>query len=143
MNALNSRALLSGSLKIIDVEASGYFGSQLSFETGEPTIFEILSNNQELIISRKFTLHNAYPNPINPVTTISYDIPENNFVNLTIFDMAGRKIKTLANKSIVAGFNSVRWKGLDEQYQPVPTGVYLCVLQAGNFMKTKKIILLK
>ena len=44
---------------------------------------------------------------------------------------------------MVAGFRSVRWRGLDEQYQPVSTGVYLCVLQAGNFRETKKIILLK
>ena len=140
---LENISILSGSLKIIDVEASGYFGRQLSFETGEPTTFELLNTNEELIIPTKIILHNAYPNPFNPYTTISYDMSEDNFVNLTIFDLAGKKIKTLLNESMVAGFRSVRWRGLDEQYQPVSTGVYLCVFQAGNFRETKKIILLK
>ena len=140
---LENISILSGSLKIIDVEASGYFGRQLSFETGEPTTFELLNTNEELIIPTKIMLHNAYPNPFNPYTTISYDMSEDNFVNLTIFDLAGKKIKTLLNESMVAGFRSVRWRGLDEQYQPVSTGVYLCVFQAGNFRETKKIILLK
>jgi len=140
---LENVSIISGSLKIIDVEASGYFGSQLSFETGEPTIFELLHTNEEPNIPTKITLHNAYPNPFNPSATISFDIPEDYFVNLTIFDLAGKKIKTLFNKNMVAGFHSVRWRGLDEQYQTVSTGVYLCVLQTGNFSETKKIIFLK
>ncbi|GIQ98791.1 hypothetical protein CM15mP5_2260 [bacterium] len=60
-----------------------------------PTTFELLNTNEELIIPTKIMLHNAYPNPFNPYTTISYDMSEDNFVNLTIFDLAGK------NKNIV------------------------------------------
>ena len=86
---------------------------------------------------------NSYPNPFNPVTTLQYALPEDALVNIAIYDMMGRHVKTLINRSQTAGYMSVQWNATNDNNEPVSTGVYLYTIQAGEFRKTKKMVLLK
>jgi flagellar hook assembly protein FlgD len=90
-----------------------------------------------------FVLHPAYPNPFNPSTTISYDLPEQAQVTLGIYDLLGKQIKTLVNQSQDAGNRIAVWDGTDDLGRPVSAGVYLYQIQAGDFTQTRKMLLLK
>ena len=90
-----------------------------------------------------YKLHSAYPNPFNPVTTLNYDLPENEMVNIAIYDMMGRIVKTLVKSSQTAGYKSIRWNATDDRNEPVSAGVYLYTIQAGEFRQTRKLVLLK
>jgi hypothetical protein len=91
----------------------------------------------------EFTLSQNYPNPFNPVTTLRYDLTEDAFVNITIYDMMGRVVKTLVNNQQNAGFKSVIWDATNDAGSPVSAGLYLYTIQAGAFRQTKKMVLLK
>ena len=90
-----------------------------------------------------YNLHNAYPNPFNPVLTLRYDLPEDALVNITIYDMMGRQVKTLINRSQTAGYKSVQWNATNDRNEPVSAGLYLYTIEAGQFRQTKKMVLLK
>jgi len=90
-----------------------------------------------------YNLHNAYPNPFNPITTLRYDLPEDALVNITIYDMMGRVVRTMVNSEQNAGNKSVQWNATNNKGEPVSAGVYLYSIQAGEFRQTKKMILLK
>jgi Leucine-rich repeat (LRR) protein len=90
-----------------------------------------------------YNLHFAYPNPFNPITTLRYDLPEGALVNITIYDMMGRIVKTLVNSPQNAGYKSVKWNGTNNAGQPVSAGMYLYTIQGGKFRQTKKIVFLK
>ena len=90
-----------------------------------------------------YTLHQNYPNPFNPITTISYDIPEDALVNITIYDMMGRVVSNLVSSQQNAGYKSIQWNATNNTGQPVSAGLYLYTIQAGDYIQTKKMVLLK
>ena len=90
-----------------------------------------------------FALHENYPNPFNPVTTITYDLPERIMVRLTVFDITGRRIREIVNGYQEAGFQSALWEGTDDRDQPVSGGLYFYQLKAGEFVETRKMLLIK
>ena len=90
-----------------------------------------------------YKLHSAYPNPFNPITSLHYDLPEGGLVNITIYDMMGRIVKTLVNSSQTAGYKSVQWNATNDRNESVSAGLYLYTIQAGEFRQTKKMVLLK
>ena len=73
----------------------------------------------------EFSLHQNYPNPFNPITEIKFDLPENGHVTLTIFNVAGRKTRTLINAEKSVGSYSALWDSKDESGRDVASGVYL------------------
>jgi arabinogalactan endo-1,4-beta-galactosidase len=79
-----------------------------------------------------------YPNPFNPSTTINYSLPTSSNISIVIYDVLGREVVRLIDGFQSAGDHSVIWSAND-----VPGGVYFCRMQSGNFLKTKKIILLR
>ena len=95
------------------------------------------------VMPEKFTLHQNYPNPFNPVTTLRYDLPENGHVNIIIYDMLGRQVKTLMDQTQDAGYRSIIWDATNDYGKPVSAGIYLYQIQAGEYMQTKKMVLLK
>ncbi len=112
-------------------------------ETGE---FVLDNNSLSLsddVIPTSFRTHQNYPNPFNPVTTLRYDLPENALVNITIYDMLGREVKTLINQTQDAGYKSVIWDATNDYGKPVSAGIYLYQIQAGQYISTKKMVLLK
>ena len=90
-----------------------------------------------------FALHQNYPNPFNPITQIKYDLPEDALVNITIYDLMGRSIKSLVNSNQSAGYRSIQWNATNNLGEPVSAGMYIYALQAGEFRQTKKMVLLK
>jgi hypothetical protein len=102
----------------------------------------ILSTDKD-VIPLQYILHQNYPNPFNPVTTLRYDLPENGLVNITIYDMLGREVKTLINQTQDAGYRSIIWDATNDYGKPVSAGIYLYQIQAGEYMQTKKMVLLK
>ena len=94
-------------------------------------------------IITEYNIHQNHPNPFNPVTTLSYDLPEDGIVNITIYDIVGRQVKALLNSPQTAGHRSIQWNATNNAGQQVPAGVYLYRIEAGEFRQTKKIVLLK
>ena len=90
-----------------------------------------------------YNLHNAYPHPFNPVTTLRYDLPEDALVNITIYDMMGRIVSNLVSTQQNAGYKSIQWNATNNKEAPVSAGLYLYTIQAGKFRQTKKMVLLK
>jgi len=97
----------------------------------------------EKLIPELFTLHQNYPNPFNPVTSLRYDLPEDGLVNITIYDMMGRIVKTLVSSSQTAGYKTIKWNATNNRSEPVSAGLYLYTIQAGEFRQTRKMVLLK
>ena len=107
------------------------------------TVFD----NSNVAITRidNFSFDNIYnyPNPFNPVTILRYDLPEDGFVNITIYDMLGNVINQLVNEVQNSGYKSIQWDATNTQGQSVSAGVYFYTIEAGDFRQTKKMILLK
>jgi len=106
-------------------------------------------NGQQLDISNaintpvQFRLNQNYPNPFNPITSLAYDLPKDELVNITIYDMMGRIVSNLVSSQQNAGYKSIQWNATNKQGQPVSAGLYLYEIRAGNFRQTKKMVLLK
>ena len=90
-----------------------------------------------------FKLHQAYPNPFNPITSISYELSKSSNVKLTVYDILGKEISILVNHKQFPGSKIVQWDATDQKGQGVSAGVYLYSIEIDNFRETKKIILLK
>lgn len=86
----------------------------------------------------EFSLLQNYPNPFNPNTTIKYTLPKSSHVTLKIFDILGRELKTLVNGTQEAGYKSVQFSAHN-----LPSGIYFYRLQAGGFMETKKLLVIR
>ena len=90
-------------------------------------------------------LGDAYPNPFNPTTTIKYSVKERAHVSLKVYNVAGQLVRTLVDEMQApaeAGFTK-EWNGMNDQGQPVSSGVYFYKLMTKNFTQTKKMVLLK
>ena len=106
---------------------------------------ELTTKNEDdtEIIPITYLLHQNYPNPFNPITSLRYDLPEDGVVNITIYDIMGRIVKTLLNDSQTAGYKSIEWNAANDRNESVSAGLYLYTIQAGEFRQTKKMVLLK
>lgn len=95
-------------------------------------------NNGIISIPKEYSLSQNYPNPFNPTTSIKYSIPFESLVELKIFNILGQEISTLVNEQKPAGNYEVKFDA-----SVLPSGVYFYRLQAGDFVQTRKMILLK
>ena len=116
-------------------------GDTLTFEV--PIVVQVVSVEPEPFAPEQFSLHQNYPNPFNPFTALRYDIPKNSHVTITIYDMLGKQVKTLINQTQDAGYQSVVWDATNDYGRPVSAGIYLYQIQAGEYIQTKKMVLLK
>ena len=103
----------------------------------------LASNDVINQLPHAFNLYNNYPNPFNPVTTLRYDLPEDALVNITIYDIMGRIVRTLINSQQNAGFKSIQWNATNDAGSPLSAGLYLYKIQADNLVQTSKMVLLK
>jgi|GEM_PF-1136525 len=90
-----------------------------------------------------FALHQNYPNPFNPVTHVVFDLPTVGVVDVVVFDVRGRRVRTLAQGPRGPGRHTVVWDGTDDAGRAVATGVYLCRLRSGSRVQAKKMLLLR
>lgn len=131
---VDSNAKSIGGLSI-DGNGDGIPGDPfvLTFRTQLATSVE-----NDFNLPAKFELYQNYPNPFNPITTIRFDLPEQVFLNLRVFDVHGREITTLINQTLPAGRYNVVFDGNN-----IASGIYYYKIQAGNFFQTRKMLLLK
>ena len=101
----------------------------------------ILENKTPL--NSDFKLYQNYPNPFNPITSLQYDLTKDGVVNITIYDMMGRLVKTLVDGSQTAGFKTVQWDATDDRNEPISAGLYLYTMQKGQHRETGKMVLIK
>jgi hypothetical protein len=94
-------------------------------------------------VPKHFALHDAVPNPFNPRTTLSFSLPSLSHVRLTIYDVRGRLVTTLLDESRGPGRHGVIWDGRDDRQREVASGVYLYRIEAGSFVETKRVVLVK
>ena len=101
-----------------------------------------IKNNLNVIPTNYFLSQN-FPNPFNPITTLKYELPEDSFVDVTVYDLLGNVVKNLINANQSSGYKSLQWDATNNQGEPVSAGIYLYKIQADDFIDTKKMILLK
>jgi hypothetical protein len=92
---------------------------------------------------RAFALNANYPNPFNPMTKISFSLPEKQAVTLTVYAVDGRKVATLLNEVREAGLHEVLWMGRDDSARSVASGTYFYRIDAGPYSQVKKMTLMK
>jgi hypothetical protein len=90
-----------------------------------------------------FSLHQNHPNPFNPITRIRYDLPEACTVRIVVYDVAGRQVAEPVNAMQSAGRYRAVWEGRDASGQPVPSGLYFCRIEAGEFVAVRKMMLVR
>lgn len=110
-------------------------------EVLEPTDVEDLADNPNA--PRSFALFQNHPNPFNPVTQISYQLPQECRVRVTIYNVRGQRVRTLYDGRQGAGTHTLSWDGRDTGGRLLSSGIYLYRLEAGQFHQTRKMTLMK
>ncbi len=114
-----------------------------SLDTFAIKIGDLVSIDGEAVVPNAYTLDQNYPNPFNPVTSIGFSLPETNHVNISIYNLRNQLVHNLIDGNISAGNHRVEWNSLDDTGRPITSGVYLVVMQSGNFREVRKILMLK
>jgi len=94
-------------------------------------------------LPQTFVLKQNYPNPFNPGTIISFEVPADGHVNLSVYNVLGQTVRTLLDEDCIVGRYDVEWNGTDDNGDRVATGIYFYRLTTGDEVKTKKMLLLK
>lgn len=125
------------------------FGNNIENKERDPTIkiYTIESGWINIEDDTKDPLHlrliQNYPNPFNPSTTISYSLKKDSEVSVSIYDISGKLITIIQNEYQTQGEHSITWNGTDSSGRKVGGGTYFCQLKAGDFIQTRKMVLLK
>ncbi len=132
-----------------DLFVGGYFGNAggtISDGIARWTDSKINEEEQKILpelAPTGFLLSQNAPNPFNPTTTIRYELPSNEFVSISVYNILGHKVKTLVNSQMSVGKHSVEWDGTDEAARVVESGVYVYRIMAGSFQSSRKMLFLK
>ena len=109
---------------------------------GSPTGIEEFEDLEDMI-PNDFNLFANYPNPFNPTTTIMYSIPLHSDVELTVYNLLGREVRTLVDTKVGPGYHTVQWDGKDSGGREVSSGMYFYRLKSGQYQESRKMLLLK
>jgi len=121
-------------VKAFDTQDNGTFSNQTwSFTSVASAI-----SGEAVQLPTEFALYQNYPNPFNPTTVIRYDVKQTGLVSLKVFDILGREVTTLVHGTIQAGAHTISWDA-----SGLPSGIYLCQMEAPGFEHTRKLVLLK
>ncbi len=100
-------------------------------------------DERESAMPRATSIRSIHPNPFNPTTRIAFDLSEPSRVELSIYDVSGRRMAVLVDEMMEAGPHEAMWNGLTREGASAASGVYFCTLKAGGRIETKKLILLR
>lgn len=95
------------------------------------------------MLPKAYALYQNYPNPFNPLTSIKFALPKMAYVTLKIYNVLGQEVRTLANGNKPAGYYDIVWDGLDNTGKQTASGIYLYRLHTDDFIKSRKMILIK
>jgi len=126
-------------------DAQSYTSGVNGLPLGDLNYFDVLTDvsNFNNNLPSEYQLSNNYPNPFNPTTNIQYSIPRNELVSLVVYNLLGQKVVTLVNAEFGAGNYNVVWNGKNDFGTKVSSGIYIYQLTAGEFVTSKKMILMK
>lgn len=110
---------------------------------GDPNSVPIPADVEEKQIPTAYRLLNNYPNPFNPSTVITFEIPQSEYVTLKVFNINGQLIRTLTNENLSAGKYEKNWDGKNEIGHEVSSGIYIYRLTAGRFDHSVRMMLMK
>jgi hypothetical protein len=131
----------------LDLTRNRIFSTVAHFSTlavkGKEGSLVNVDDKPELSTPNGYKLSQNYPNPFNPSTRISYYLPEKGKVKLTVYNILGKEVKTLVNKVKQKGKYTVTWDGTNSKGNKVSAGVYLYQLRSKDFIRAKKMILVK
>jgi len=113
-------------------------GNEVISKSDSVTTGTLTSKWRDFVIPKDYSLSQNFPNPFNPTTTISYQLPKSSFVKLTIYDISGRLVDKIIDEKKNAGYYTVEWNA-----ENVCSGVYFYRIEAGNFVAVKKSLLVK
>ena len=99
--------------------------------------------DEEVSIPGEFALHPNFPNPFNPTTSISFQVPARSRVSIKIYNLIGQEIRDLVEKDFEPGFHKIEWNGLDNMGRTAATGVYLIQMKSDHYVTAKKCLLLR
>ncbi len=102
---------------------------------------DVKRNDQQVV--KEFNLDQNFPNPFNPSTEIRFSVKQNSLVVLKIYDVLGREVRTLVNEEMNNGQYSIKWNGDNNSGEKVSSGIYLYRMEAGKYIQSKKMLLLK
>ena len=125
-----------------------YYITAVDFAGNEsdPTLWSgtAVTGVEENDLPTQYALYDNVPNPFNPITTITYDLPRASSVRLMIFDVSGRRVRVLVDESnVLPGRHEAVWRGRDQTGSEVAAGVYFYRLETREFSATERMILLK
>ncbi len=106
------------------------------------TVSDVLSSSTDHL-PKKLDIRHAHPNPFNNSVSISFEIPNSKNVNLSIFDMKGRKVRQMSLGKLKNGFHNVVWDGKNNLGNELSSGIYMAVLEIGDKFNVQKISLVK
>jgi hypothetical protein len=127
----------------VDIDVTWEDECGISYSTMVQKTFDDILTGGDPIAENRFALQQNYPNPFNPTTEIVFELKESSRVELVIFDVSGKHIRTLVNGGRPAGFNRATWDGRDDNGRSVTSGVYFYRVTAGPFEATRRMVLLK
>ena len=129
-----------------EIPALTFANIRLFDMAAEPVGVEL--GNSEVVtaaLPEHFQLHQNFPNPFNPATTIRFDLAAPAHVDLSVYNTTGQKVQSLVNRSLEAGIHTARWEGNDESGNSMPAGLYLCriIIDNGAYTRINKMIFVK
>ena len=143
--------LFSQQLKLHDCDGS--LGGSQGFPSGTCNCSGALPNegydcngiwlNNDVSLPMEFKLYDNFPNPFNPTTNIMFDVPKVDFIEITIYNINGQKVKDLHSGYFAPGQHSVLWNGTDNYGGTVASGVYFYSMKATGFDRKNKMVLIK
>ena len=111
--------------------------------TPEPYIVNDIEQTSDNITVTDFSLEQNYPNPFNPSTNIQFSVADHEFVSLKVYDILGREIKTLVDKELSNGVYETKWDGDNNFGEKVGSGIYFYRIKAGEYINSRKMMLIK
>jgi hypothetical protein len=109
----------------------------------EPLAKPIAGKTETTATPKTFALSQNYPNPFNPSTTVNFQLPSDEFVELKIYSRLGREVRTLVNSPYQSGNHSIVWDGKNDRGRSVASGVYIYRIKAGKNTKSLKMNLVR
>ena len=147
---LNGRKMTGESLFASQDVVSSYWVyrgiGEIQYEGGgnaQLSAFSVQTGDEAWHVPETSILYQNYPNPFNPVTTVKFEIPTKGHVSLVIYDVAGHLVRTVVNEERDAGRHKTAWDGKNSTGAAVASGIYFYRLVAGDFVQTKKMVLLR
>mgnify|MGYP001199414141 CR=1 FL=1 len=124
-----------------------YWVSAVDYNGNESDPSEVVSVlldvDVAIALPTEFALQQNYPNPFNPSTQIQYAVPTDANVTIAIYDLMGRKVRTLVNGNVTAGYHTTMWNATNDLGQPVAAGMYIYTISSHDYLAKKKMVLLK